>query len=236
LFVSASRLYEAPTSMELEDDVRGNDATLDAMHGEVLEVGLRGGKEAANGVNWRWDISAYFARLNNEILSVDNPGAPGNSLATNIASTTHAGLEALLSASFTAGAARIEPLLSLTLNEFSFDSDPDYSNNDLPAAPRYAVRGEVLYRHGGVYVGPTLDLVGKRFADFANTYEVDSHILVGLRGGYTAERWELFAELRNLTDEEYIATVNVLNQASANARVLYPGAPRSAYAGVRLRF
>ena len=236
LFASISRLYEAPTSMELEDDVRGNDATLEAMHGEVLEAGLRGNHESANGVNWRLDISAYYARLEDEILSVDDPTAPGNSLATNIESTTHAGLEALVSASFTAGAGRIEPLLSLTLNEFSFDSDPDYGNNDLPAAPRYAVRGEVLYRHGGVYVGPTLDLVGNRFADFANTYEVDSHTLVGLRGGYTAERWELFAELRNLTDEEYIATVNVLNQASANARVLYPGAPRSAYAGVRLRF
>jgi iron complex outermembrane receptor protein len=236
LFASVSRLYEAPTSMELDDDVRGNDATLDAMHGEVLEAGLRGSDEAANGASWRWDVSAYYARLNDEILSVDDPTAPGNSLATNIASTTHAGLEALVSASIPAGAGRIEPLLSLTLNEFSFDSDADYGNNDLPAAPRYAVRGEVLYRHGGVYVGPTLDLVGKRFADFANTYEVDSHTLIGLRGGYTAERWELFAELRNLTGQEYIATVNVLNEASANARVLYPGAPRSAYAGVRLRF
>ena len=236
LFASVSRLYEAPTSMELEDDVRGSDSTLDAMQGEVLEIGVRGNITAQNGVRWRWDISAYYAQLEDEILSVDDPAAPGNSLTTNIDGTTHAGLEALLSASFTAGAGRIEPLLSLTLNEFSFDSDPDYGNNDLPAAPRCALRGEVLYRHGGVYVGPTLDLVGKRFADFANTYEVDSHTLVGLRGGYTAERWEAFAELRNLTDEEYIATVNVLNQASANARVLYPGAPRSAYAGVRLRF
>ena len=122
------------------------------------------------------------------------------------------------------------------MNEFSFDSDDSYGNNDLPAAPRYVARGEVIYRRGGIYFGPTLDLVGKRFADFANTYEVDSHTLVGLRGGYSTERWEFFAELRNLTDEDYIATVNVLNEAAPDARVLYPGAPRSGYAGVRLRF
>ncbi len=234
-FASVGRLHEAPTTFELEDDVRGDDATLDAMHGDVLEVGLRG-RSQGDSFDWRWDVSAYYARLDDEILSVDDPGAPGNSLTANIDSTTHAGVEALVGASFSAGAGRIEPLLNITLNEFSFDSDANYGNNTLPAAPRYAARGEILYRQGGLYFGPTLDLVGKRFADFANTYTVDSYVLFGLRAGYSSDRWELFAELRNLADEDYIATVSVLNQADADARVLYPGAPRSAYAGARLRF
>ncbi len=77
--------------------------------------------------------------------------------------------------------------------------------------------------------------MGERFADFANTYTVKSYGLLGLRGGYAAERWEAFAELRNLLDEDYIATVNVRNQAAANARVLYPGAPLSGYVGLRLK-
>jgi iron complex outermembrane receptor protein len=233
LFASVSRLYEAPTNFEMEDDLRGDDATLDAMQGDVLEVGLRG-STSDGAIQWDWDVSAYYARLDDEILSVDDPDAPGNSLVTNIDKTTHAGIEALIGASFAAGAGRVEPLLSLTLNEFGFDSDPTYGNNELPAAPRYAARGEVLYRQGGFYAGPTVDLVGRRYADFANTYEVDSHALLGLRAGYRNDRWECFAELRNLTDQEYIATVNVLNEAPADARVLFPGAPRSAYAGVRL--
>jgi iron complex outermembrane receptor protein len=234
-FASAGRLHEAPTTFELEDDARGNDATLDAMHGDVLEMGLRG-KTPGASFNWRWDVSVYYARLDDEILSVDDPKAPGNSLTANIPRTTHAGVEALVGASFSTGPGRIEPLLSFTLNEFTFDSDASYGDNTLPAAPRYAARGEILYRQGGVYFGPTLDLVGKRFADFANTYVVDSYVLFGLRAGYSSDRWEMFAELRNLADEDYIATVNVLNQAAPDARVLYPGAPRSAYAGVRLRF
>jgi iron complex outermembrane receptor protein len=232
-FASVSRLYEAPTNMQLEDETSATDATLDPMKGEVLEAGLRGTRGAADGTQWRWDFTAYYARLSDEILSV---GAPGNEQASNIDRTIHAGIEALVGASFVAGRGRIQPLLAFTLNDFRFDSDTAWGNNDLPAAPRHVVRGEILYRQGGFYAGPTVDLVGGRFADFANTYEVDSHTLVGLRGGYGNDRWEFFAELRNLTDEDYIATVNVLNQASASARVLYPGAPRSAYAGVRLKF
>jgi iron complex outermembrane receptor protein len=182
LFASVSRLYEAPTTFELEDEARGNDATLDAMHGEVLEIGMRGDHGTEGSARWHWDVSAYYARLDDEILSVDDPAAPGNSLTANIDQTIHAGLEALVGASFAAGPGRIEPLLSITLNEFSFDSDANYGDNALPAAPRYALRGEILYRQGGLYAGPTLDFVGKRFADFANTYQLDSHALVGVRG------------------------------------------------------
>jgi iron complex outermembrane receptor protein len=46
----------------------------------------------------------------------------------------------------------------------------------------------------------------------------------------------LFGELRNLFDKEYIATVGVLNAAAANSRVLHPGAPLSAYTGMRYSF
>jgi hypothetical protein len=42
--------------------------------------------------------------------------------------------------------------------------------------------------------------------------------------------------VRNLFDEDYIATVGVQNEAAPNARVLYPGAPLSAYVGARLSF
>ena len=239
-FGSVSRLYEAPTTFEMENDVRGNNATLDAMRGTVYELGLRSSPVEVDEIGWRWDISAYYAEVRDEILSVDDPAAPGNSLTTNIDRTTHAGLEALVGASFALADSdrhRIEPLVSLTVNTFSFDSDPVYGNNDLPAAPAYAARGEVMYRNaGGLYAGPTFDLVGRRYADFANTYRVDSYGLLGLRGGYAGKTWELFGEVRNLLDEDYIATVSVLDVASPNARVLYPGAPLSAYVGLRMEF
>jgi iron complex outermembrane receptor protein len=238
IYGNVSRLFEAPTTFQMMDDVRGGNATLDPMSGIVAEVGWRSTGSQSSDTRWNWDIAAYFARISDEILSVDDPDAPGNTLVTNIDKTTHAGLEALVGSSFAwGGPHRLDPRISLTLNRFHFSDDPFWGQNRLPAAPTYAVRGEVLYRHdNGFYAGPTFDFIGERYADFANSYTVDGYELMGLRAGLSGRRWELFGEVRNLFDVDYIATLGVLNVAAANARVLYPGAPVSAYTGLRFSF
>jgi iron complex outermembrane receptor protein len=235
---NVSRLFEAPTTFQLIDQVRGGNTTLDPMTGTVAEIGWRSKVSPSQGIRWTWDIAAYYARISNEILSLDDPNAPGNSLVTNIDKTTHAGLEALAGSSVAVGGAhRIEPQVSVTLNQFHFDDNPVYGTNRLPAAPPYAARGEVLYRHaGGFYAGPTFDFIGKRYVDFANSYTVDGYGLMGLRAGFSGRRWEVFGEVRNLFDTDYIATVSVLNVAAADARVLNPGTPLSAYTGLRYSF
>lgn len=240
LFASAGRLYEAPTTFELEDDVRGDGSTLDAMHGDVLEIGMRGATvDGPAAANWHWDVSAYYARIRDEILSVDDPDAPGTSLSTNIERTTHAGVEAVAGASFplSGGAHRIEPLVSATWNAFSFDGDALYADNRLPAAPVYAVRGEVMYRNDdGLFAGPTFDLIGARYADFSNTYRLGSYRLLGLRVGVEREGWEVFGEVRNLMGKAYAGSFSVRDRANADDALLQAGEPRSVYAGVRLRF
>ena len=121
LFASVSRLFEAPTLSELEDDVRGNDETLDPMKGTVIEAGMRGRTAQTASTRWHWDIAVYYARIDDEILSVEElaPGTnipPGTSLSTNIDNTIHAGLEALIGTSFalSGDAHRLEPLVSFT--------------------------------------------------------------------------------------------------------------------------
>ncbi|CAA0102796.1 Hemin receptor [Halioglobus japonicus] len=239
LFANVSKLFEAPTNFELQDDVRDNDDTLDAMKGAVLEIGARGTQSLGAVGEWYWDVAVYYAQIDNEILSVDDPLEPGTSLSTNIDNTIHAGVESLFGASFTldaAGVHRLDPTISLTLNDFSFDNDQYYGNNDLPAAPDYALRGELLYRHAnGFYVGPTFDLIDSRYADFSNTYKVDSYGLLGFRGGFNAQRWEVFAEVTNLLDKNYVSTMTVKDYAAADADILYPGAPVSFYAGIRFQ-
>lgn len=239
LFANVSRLHEAPTLYELQDDVRGGNATLDAMRGVVVEVGTRGA-QAFDRHRLHWDVAAYYGRLRGEILSRDDPAAPGTSLSTNVDRTIHAGVEALLGASIAVdgkGVHRIEPLVNVTFNEFRFRNDATYGNNRLPAAPRFAVRGEVLYRHAsGLFLGPTFDVVGRRYADFSNTYTVDSHALWGLRAGYTAHRWEIYGELRNLADRKYVSYFSVRDTAAPDAAILNPGEPRSLYVGARLKF
>jgi len=239
-YANVSRLYEPPTNFELEDDGRGSDRPLDAMTGRVIEIGTRGTQALGTGGRWHWDMAAYYAWIEDEILSVEDPDAPGTSLASNADDTVHAGVEALLGAELPIGSrARhvLESTVSATLNHFQFDGDPLYGDNVLPAAPDYVVRGEILYRHSsGFYVGPTFDLIGERWADFANTFRIDDHQLLGLRGGWEGRSWRMFIELQNLLDADYVASHRVRTRAPADAALLEPGAPRSVYAGVTVSF
>src|SRR5690606_3013840 len=150
----------------------------------------------------------------------------------------HAGIEALLRGElFLDDRARHALTLTLsgTLNRFEFDDDPVYGDNDLPAAPEYALHGELLYRHaGGLYLGPTFDVVGDRWADSRNTFRIDGYRLLGLRGGWEGASWRLFVEVRNLLDEDYVATHSVRADAPADAALLDPGLPRSVFAGLTL--
>jgi len=233
-FASVSRTYEAPTNFVLVDQVDGGSNPLDAMHGIVMETGLRGAAERSD-TRLHWEVAGYYTELKHEILSKD---MGGTSSAGNF-DTRHAGIESLVGASFAVGqSSRIEPLLNFTFNAFSFDSDADYGNNRLPSAPRWFVRGEVMYRNGaGFSAGPTFDFVGRRYVDFQNTCDVGSYGLLGARIAYTSTSWELFAEGRNLLDRRHVAAVVVKDQyGPGNDQVLFPGAPRAAYFGARYRF
>lgn len=238
LFANVSGLFEPPTNYELEDDVRGGDAVLRAMRGTVLEIGARGRSELAAGKRLAWEVALYRAAVDDEILSIDDPAAPGTSLSTNVDGTTHAGIEATFAAELPIGNAGVlAPQFALTVNDFSFDGHAVYGHNVLPAAPKYLLRGELIYRHrSGFYAGPTIDLVDARFADFSNTYRVGSYSLVGVRAGWAGPRWQAFLEILNAANEDYVATVGVRDRAAADAEILNPGAPRSVYLGLRGRF
>ena len=240
LFTNISRLYEAPTNYELQDDANPDGVALDAMHGEVIEIGTRGSKHMGEADHWNWAITLYYSQLQDEILSVDDPGAPGTSLSTNVDDTIHAGIEALVGATIALGTGdthSIEPRISVTINEFSFDNDVNYGDNQLPAAPGYAIKGEILYRNAnGFFAGPTFDIIDERYADFSNTYTIDSYALLGLRAGFSRNDWEMYLDMRNLTDKEYVGVHSVVNTAAPDAAILQAGEPRSVYAGVRMQF
>jgi iron complex outermembrane receptor protein len=239
LYANLSGLYEPPTNYELEDNVAGGNSTLDAMQGAVIEVGARA--TALQGrLNAVWSASAYYAEIEDEILSIEDLNAPGTSLVTNVDATSHAGIEATVRLEVPIGAgtgALLEPFVSLAFNDFAFSNDPVYGDADLPAAPRYFLRAELIYRNmSGFHIGPTLELVGERFADFANTYQLDDHALLGLRAGWASSKWSVFVDARNLTDEGYIASHGVRSIATADDAILNPGEPRSVYVGFETRF
>ena len=234
-YASVGRAYEAPTLFQLRDDTAGagTPVALEPMSGVAIESGLRG-TGSAGTTRLAWELSGYYIALRDEILSRD---VAGTSLATNV-DTRHAGIESLLSASFTLGHAhRIEPLLSATFNAFTFDSDTEYGNNRLPSAPRWFARGELMYAHAsGFRAGPTFDFAGGRYVDFSNSYRVGSYGLLGARASFGTDNWEIYAEGRNLLDRQYVAAVVVKDQADPSTQMLHPGAPRAVYFGARYQF
>jgi iron complex outermembrane receptor protein len=235
LYANLSSLYEPPTNFQLEDNVAGGNATLEAMHGTVVELGFRGGPGTGETGSVDWDVSFYRAEIDDEILSVDDPLAPGTSLATNVERTIHAGIEAVFRSTHRFGEGRLEPLVTFTANDFVFDSDAFHGDNELPAAPDWFARGELIYRSaGGYFLGPTFERVGERWADFANTYRVDGYTLLGLRTGFASGKWRAWLDVHNLTDEDYVAYHYVRDVAAPDAAILFPGEPLSVYVGFEM--
>lgn len=237
LYTNVSRLYEPPTTYQLDDGI--GTEPLDAMEGEVFEIGTRGHLPLNANSQWGWDISAYYAKIDNEIMSIDNPNPGPATLDLNVDDTIHAGIEALLSADISLAedrSHRLTPLVSLTWNRFRFDDDESYGDNRLPAAPKFSMQGEMLYRNkNGFYFGPTVDYVSERYADFANSYKIDSYTLFGLKSGWSNQSFKVFAEVRNLFDRDYIASHGVETVSAPDSDILSPGAPLSAYVGIEYK-
>jgi iron complex outermembrane receptor protein len=237
---SVTRLYEPPTNYNLGDNTVANvsDASLKAMEGTSVEIGTRGTHEFNTLNTMKWDLSLYYSWLNNEILSVSP--MPGLSISKNVDNTIHAGVEGLIGGQFALddkGTHSIAPMFNITYNHFNFDNDRVYGNNRLAAAPDYFLKGEVLYRHAsGVFVGPTVDVVGKRYADLANNYKIPAYALLGVRAGWSNEHYKVFFEGRNLLDKNYVSSNSVVDSGTANSQVLNSGAPVSFFGGVEVTF
>jgi iron complex outermembrane receptor protein len=236
LYSNISRAYEPPTLFQTKEYANGNATgrAVKATNGIVYEVGARG-QSSSGGSRMYWDTAIYYTKLNDEILSISNNGTTNS---FNADKTVHAGVEALIGGSISLGSGhQIAPLVSATFNRFNFVNDATYGNNKLPAAPTYAIRGELLYKHAnGIFAGPTFDMIGSRYADYSSTYKVDAYSLWGLRAGYSEKAWEVYGELRNASDKSYVSYTGVNGTQDPGAAILYPGAGRALYAGAKFRF
>ena len=240
LYGNVTRLYAPPTNYNISDNITAGSGTtnLKAMEGTSVEIGTRGIQKIGDLNNVNWDLALYYSWLNNEILSVTPPS--GSPIAANFNSTIHAGVEGLIGGSFALdgkGTHTIKPMLSYTINHFTFDNDRTYGNNALPAAPDYFLKGEALYHHiSGYFIGPTFDAVGQRWGDYANTYKINPYQLLGLRTGWSNSHYKVFVEGRNLLNTVYVANTNILNTATTADAMLNAGAPLSFYGGIEITY
>ncbi|MEO8004609.1 MAG: TonB-dependent receptor [Betaproteobacteria bacterium] len=223
-FANVSRSFEPPSFGELAG---GPGITqVSAQKADTLEIGSRG-----NLTDLTWDAALYYAKVRDELLGLND--ANGNPLGTvNAPHTLHVGAEL----GVTKRLSNIELRAAYLWNDFRFDGDPVYGNNTLPGIPKHFFKGEALYRFAsGFYIGPTAEWSPQRYpVDMANTLFADSYALFGLKlGSQSKTGLSWFVEGRNLSNQKYAATTNVIaNAKGADSAQFNPGEGRGVYAGV----
>lgn len=232
LYANLSRSFEPPVLY----DFRNSGGSLDAQHATTLEVGTRGRRGL-----WHWELSLYRARVNDEILSAEEPPGSGRYVTANADDTRHSGAEFALRGRVPldwVGGDALGVRLAWTWNRLRFHDHASFGDNQLPGLPRRFGHLQVLYEMAsGFYIGPSVQTASGYYSDYANTLAADRYTVFGLRAGYRAPHWRVFVEGVNLTDEVYAASTDVINNAGgADSAVFRPGRPRAVFAGVQVQW
>lgn len=210
---------------------------LDNQTATTLELGARGDSSLG-----RWELTGYYAHVRHELLTVEVLPVPNLFVAENNASpTVHRGIEAGLDSTLWEGpGGRLGLRQAYTFNDFRYRDDVRFGSNRLPGLPRHAYQAELRYDHPtGWYAAVNTDAASKMAVDYANSFWADSRAIFGTRVGFDAPggRWQLWAEMRNIGDRHYAATVTPgYDDAGRDVARSTPGEGRSVYAGVRWRF
>lgn len=240
IFANASRTYEPPLLLELNNLTVPGFVDVDAQDAWQFEIGTRG---RSGGVEW--NIAAYDVELRDEILNMNVQPFPNAPFTVptyrNAERTRHYGVETglgytLPSAILTGagGGDRLGARLAYTFARYRFVRDSLYEGNDIPGAPSHVVQAELVYRHPvGLTIRPNVEWVpGRYFVDSGNTLRNEGWTVFGARAELLVPRARstVFVEARNLTDEVYSPAVQVDDAAG---RHFNPADGRSLYVGVR---
>ena len=248
IFAAYSRTHEPPTWDVLLVNANGTGSGAALVDGanprrpviaevgdqtaDTIEAGVRGEKGALS-----FDITAYYSWLNGEIVSTTDPVTQTVASVGNADRSTRLGIEA-----YGLWNATRNLDLSATWNwtQARFDQDPRFGDNHLPIIPDHVVTLKADWRFGrGFFASATAEIVPEGgYADYANTVRADGYETLGLRAGWQGGRVTIFAEGRNVTNENYVSTVIAAqnNLASADAATFSPGEGAQVLIGIETKF
>ncbi|MCH7749853.1 MAG: TonB-dependent receptor [Acidobacteria bacterium] len=241
-----------------------SDPPLEQAVARSVEGGARGRAGSTTGQRVAWSATVYRTRIADDILFIASPELRGTGFFQNGGDTLRVGLDLDLSgrihrmdwfASYGLVHATFESPLTLPSNETINDAATEEGTiavapgDRLPGIPRHSVKAGV-----GVALSSTWDIAVETVLTSSRVFvgdegndqaEVDGYGLVNVRMSYQAtDTVVLFLRLDNLLDTEY-ETFGVLAEieielaeapGASDPRFVSPGAPRSAFAGVRFRF
>ena len=239
-----------------------SDPPLEQAVARSVEAGLRG--RWAPGGGGEWSVTAFRTRIGDDILFVASPDLIGTGYFQNAGDTSRAGLDVelngrragtgwyvgygLVDATFQSplqlpGNDEVNPAAS---EEGAIAVEP---GDRLPGIPRHSLKAGIRQAITGAWdaaletvFASSRIFVGDEGNDQAR---LKGYGVVNLRSSYRLDQGvELFVRVENLLDARY-ATAGVLAELelylhevpdATDPRFIGPGQPRSAFAGVRVRF
>lgn len=240
-----------------------SDPPLNQAVARSVEGGLRGRwSDGQRSVDW--SVTVYRTQIKDDILFVASPELIGSGFFQNAGDTRRLGIDAELSgqvsrfnwyASYGGIEATFESDLELPGNDEVNDATTDAGaigvepGDRIPGIPRHSFKAGILQGVTSAWdlafetvVGSSRVFVGDEGNDQA---PLDGYGLVNVRTAYRLSRSvEFFARIDNLFDTGY-ATFGILAELelflvevpnASDQRFVGPGAPRSAFTGLRLRF
>ncbi|QVQ26073.1 TonB-dependent receptor family protein [Achromobacter deleyi] len=248
-YANVSRSNEAPTFWEIvngEVAAPMNPATastsmskLDLQRALTYEVGGDGTFTVA-GRDQQWSVSLYRSKVEDELMSVTNEnGTPAGTYNYN-GRTRHQGIEAGLSGTLPSpGEGMFDYRLAYTLSDFRFRSG-EYEGNRIAGVPRHLLSAEVMYRIGGLRLGPNLRwLMSDTETNHANApgTQQEAYALLGFKIAYEYDaHWSGYLTADNLTNKTYASSYAIRNTATPAMPIFLPGNGRAFSAGLAYKF
>ncbi|HET7188337.1 MAG TPA: TonB-dependent receptor, partial [Gemmatimonadaceae bacterium] len=237
VFASYRHGFRAPSQGQLfQQNSAANTVDLAPVKVDAFEIGLRG------RLGWRatWQLSAYDMLVRDDIITYVT--ASNTREANNAGRTRHRGVEAGASAALTS-ALRLDASWSVsrqTYVEWTPQSATpttaavSYSGNLIENAPRdlgnvFLAWSPIALRGGRVAV--EWSHTGGYATDPANSHSYAGYELLNLHASSSiSARTELFARVTNLANSAY---AELVTYDAFQKDQITPGAPRSAYVGLK---
>ena len=234
LFGHVHTTYRPPTFANAIDPTTGTDRDLAAERGLSSDVGVR--STLYPGVSA--EVAVFRIDFSNQIVQ-------NGSQFVNGGKTLHEGVETSLMFEWGKLWSPLEGLASRANVTLLRPKSLSGATNgkDLPLAPRITSYGSIGYYHPQ---GASIELdgvfVGRQFSDVNNTTPentlgsvgaIPSYAIFNLRLNYSPpkSRWSVFAGIRNLFDERFIA-----QRTTASFVGILPGEIRNFYGGIAMKF
>ncbi|MDP6242252.1 MAG: TonB-dependent receptor [Myxococcota bacterium] len=233
-YLRISTSFEPPTTTELRrPDQGGFDPNISPQRAVNYELGVKGLLPGT----LRYELAAYYIKIDDEILKFD---VEGEDFYRNAGRSDRTGVE--LGAYWQP----IEPILATAAYTFSKSSFIDhqssngsenFNGNQVPGVPEHLLYLALQYNHpGGLFLSLEGRYVGSFYADDANQVKTDPYGVLDVRAGWRMEfgAWRVTPQLsfNNLLDAKYMDNVRTGEKWSAADLIFEPAPGFEIYGGL----